>query len=434
MKLDEQTIARVVGCRSDFEIGSFLGDIQVDGLKGLTTLRSDPGDLDAKAKRYELIESVRGGKHIELAVTAVTFRQQKGKQNRRYLRLGGDLSAQVATFAKQPFLLDHNTMEQSSRKGTILTSKLVSETSSRDAFEMTFNAVKPDAVVSVLDGTLDRFSIGWFPLGPVLCTVHGADIRLSDSCSCWPGDVVLVDGKAKIAEYEFTVWSGKELSGVNIPAVQHTNIEGVRAALAAELNISPTRTHNRNKENRMRLHRLAAALGVTALEDTDETSAVLAVEALQRRATTAEAKLATTQTQLSNAEAALGTATAAAKKVQIDTILARDGYGAGKLRHAKDADGQQLASPREARLRRIAAEPNGIEALKLELAEMEAVVPVGQRPQSEAAGSPPKTDHTVLTDEPIASDNPYIANVAQQLGLKPEDMVAFANGHVAGGR
>lgn len=430
---DRDIVLRAIGCCSEFEAGPFLGDILVDGVKGLTSLKTDPADLDSKARRYELIESVRAGKHVELAVTARTFRQSKGKMNRRYLRLEGDLAAQVPTFAKQPFLVDHSTWSQSERKGTILTSKLIEETQTRVAFEMAYLAVKPDAVISTLDGTLDRFSIGWFSLGPVLCTVHECDVRLSGSCDCWPGENVLVDGETKIAEYAYQLWSGKELSGVNIPAVQHTNIEDIQAALTAELNLPPKRTRTKHKENTMAFHRLAAALGLAVLGEGDEDRALAAVEALSRRATEAEQNLASTRTRLSQAEGALQLATSAASKVQIDAAIQRL-YDEGKLRMDRTDPVAPRASAREARLRKIAAGggnlTQGLADLAAEAAEMDVVVPVGQRLQSGAVGEPERRSPYSAD---LTVDNPYIRNVAAQLGLKPEDMVAFDSGHMIGG-
>lgn len=427
-RLDNE-ISRVSGCCSDFEIGDFLGDIQVDGFSGVTTLDAKPSNPDAKAKRRELIESSRGGKHIELAVMATTFRQQKGKANRRYLRLGGDLAAQVGTFAGQPFLVDHNTREQESRKGTIRTATLVQETQSRVAFQMEFLAVKPDAVISILDGTLDRFSIGWFPEtgAAVMCTVHGVDVTKADSCGCWPGDVVMVDGKSHVVEFEFTAWKGKELSGVNIPAVQHTNIQEVRAALAAEIQIYAIDQRPVNKENKMKFTRLAAILGLAALTDTDEDSAMAAVTSLQRRAETAEGRVATLQTELAQAKEALGAVTATAHEIQVNAMIESLGYQPGKLIRSRDSQdpAKTVASPRETRLRRIAKQ-DGIEALRAELAEMEVAIPIGGPSQASRVRQPAIAP--LLGDRaPLNEENPYLASACNQLGVPLKDAVSLAN-------
>ena len=46
------------------------------------------------------------------------------------------------------------------------------------------------AVEGVLDGTIDRFSIGWHPTARVLCSVHKKALRGKDGCWCWPGQEV----------------------------------------------------------------------------------------------------------------------------------------------------------------------------------------------------------------------------------------------------
>ena len=398
--LPAELFARTIGCRSDFEIGPFLGDIEIHGYAGLTALKAGASDADSKAHRYELISSVRGGKHVELAVSAQTFRQVKGKPNTRYLKLGGDHAELVKTFSNQPFLVDHNTHEQSARKGTILSARVGDGVG--NPFEMAFSVVKPDAVISVLDGTLDRFSIGWFPRGAVLCTAHQVDVRGRDSCGCWPGEVVTVDGKEKIVEYEFSSWAGKELSGVNIPAVQNgTHINDIRAALAAELDITPRR---KRKENPMKWKRLRAALGLTA--DTEE----LSDEQFDERAGAAAEKL------LADRNAAL----AAGKGIQIDVLIAQ-AYKDGKLKAAKDEDGKPIQSKRELRLRKV-GERDGINALKDEIAELERIVPIGDPPVQRATPAPAKTDLGAGSD---SDENPYISVVAQDLGLTAEEVTAY---------
>lgn len=414
MKLDENTIARVVGCSSDFEVGS-LGDIIVEGFPGLTQLKAGASDPDSRARRGELIEAVRGGKHVELAVTAQTFRQRSGKKNRRYLRLGDVTSSRVGTFKGQPFLVDHNTSEQSARKGTLFSSKLVEEGASQ-VFEMGFHAVKPDAVVSILDGTLDRFSIGWFSLGAVMCTLHGVDVRSSDGCGCWPGESVSVDGKAQIVEYEFSDWEGKELSGVNIPAVKQTSIDDVRAALAAELHL-PTRIKEKNK---MALIRLAALMGLSSLTDGDEDRAIAYMEAQQRQRVAAEQARDVAQAALVANSQALELATAAGAKVRVDALI-EGAYRDGKLRYGRDEDGLAAPSKREDRLRRI-AKADGVDALRAEIGEMEVVVPVGQRLATDTVRENRGDD---VGGEPALTISPELDEVIRQLGLKDEEVLEF---------
>lgn len=423
---------------SDLVIDGFTGKIEIDGHRGLTeldasVLKAGSPDADAKAHRFELISVVKAGKHVELAVTAQTFAQTK-KPNRRYLRLGDDnLSARAPSWKGQPYLTDHNTWSMSASKGTILSSKAV-EIDGGMAFEQKLHAVKSDAVIGILDGTFNKFSIGWWPDGPILCSVHGCDVMKADGCNCWPGDkVTMSDGRERVVEFVFTNFKGKETSSVVIPAVQDTHVGDVRAALAAELNIPRTRHVNRNKETAMLFHRLAVALGLTALsESSDEDRAIAAVSALQARANTAEAQLGSANVRLTQAEAAVKTLTAAQIGVQVDAILQQDGFAAGRLRRQRDPDGKLTAGPIEKWLRELGIGA-GLEVMKAQLTQMPIIVPVGER-QAERAKDPARTvlgetDQDVLTEE-----NPYLRNAAELTGQKVGDLVAFANAHVQGGR
>lgn len=420
---------RILACRGDEELLvdrtphglSFLSDLEIFTPAGVKApareLRAGGGE-DANAHRLELIQSVRSGTHLELVVKrAKTYQQKKGMPNRRHLRFAADQLAAIApTFAKQPFLVDHNTYEQDKRKGTILTAEAELSDRGMSAFYMGFSVVKPEAVISVLDGTIDRFSIGWFATGPVLCSVHRTDVRGMSRCNCWPGDVVEVDGKAQIVEYEYQTAEGKELSAVNVPAVKGTQIEEYRAALAAELHIPTTRPKERTT---MAFPRLAAVLGLTALAEADEDRAVTIAEGMRQRALAAEQERDAARTELGQAKTALAVSTAAGAKVRVDAAIG-GAYRDGKLKWARDDAGKATPSARELRLRKI-AERDGLDALTAELAEMDVIVPVGQRLSVDAAVEPDRTLHAV---DPAA--NPYLASVAEQLGLKVEDMQKFA--------
>lgn len=413
---DRFDFKRPVGCRSAEELGEF-GDILVAGGGSITELKGTEAPADAKAHRRELITSVRGGQHLDLTVRARTFRQKKGQPNRRHLRFSADaLAAMAPTFVGTPFLVDHNTYEQSARKGTILASELATDSRGVSALEMTFSVVKPDAVISILDGTLDQFSIGWFPTGPVICSVHRTDVRSSKSCSCWPGDLVEVDGKAQIVEYEFQSAEGKELSGVNVPAVKGTRIDDIRAALTAELSL-PLRI----KERVMAFPRLAAVLGLTALTETaDEDRAVTIAEGWRQGRLAAEQERDAARLEATNLKVANAAITASANKARIDTLLA-GAYAAGKLKWGRDEAGKAIPSAREARLRTIATR-DGADALAAEIAELEVVVPVGERQLSAAITEPERTETGVLS----AEDNPYLAVAARELGIPIEQLKANA--------
>lgn len=420
--------------RSDFEIGTIL-DVQVDNFPGVTSLPGaafslDSADMDSKKARAQMIEAVRAGKHLALAVTATTWRQRPAP-NRRGLRLAIDkLADRASSWKGKPFLVDHNTYKvMESSKGTILSSKLIEESPKVHSFEQTLEVVKPDAVIGVLDRTLSSFSISWFGLGPVMCTVHGVDVLSPDSCGCWPLETVMVDGKPQIVQYEFTDYGGKETSGVVVGAVHDTSVEEVRAALSAELHLHPTRPRPPKESKKMAAFtRLATALKLTALSESDEDAAVTAVTALQTRAVSAEAELG-----LQRAEVTRLTSenTRLAKEVEVAGAAALDGliegaYKSGKLAHGKDAEGKNTPDPNEELLRDL-GRLKGRPALAAHIEKMRAVVPVGIPPVSTTTTEPPKaTLAAVPTDQ-------QIRDAATQLGVSENEMRARYNLPAIGG-
>lgn len=406
-------------CWSDFEIASLLGQIEIDGYKGISSIDAgalalDAKNPDAKAHVAELITAVRGGKHMELAVTALTFRQRKAP-NRRYLRLAADkLADRAPTWKGQPFLVDHNTSKMDASKGMILSSKLVEESKNVAAFEQVLRVVKPEAVIGFLDGTYRKFSIGWFALGPVICSAHGTDVLAADSCYCTPGDTVMIDGKPEIVQYEFTDYEGKEVSAVVVPAVRDTGVEDIRAALAAELHL-PQR--NRPKERPMAFPRLQAALGLTALAEPDDERAAAAVAALQQRAATAELDAGTQRAEVTRltAELKVQTELAARAASEAISVLIAEAYKAGKLVHGKDAEGKPTPDALEALLRGF-GQTSGREALAAKLAAMHVIIPLGKRPL-EGTQEPERKLAAVPTDAQLAA-------TAAEMGVPINDLRA----------
>lgn len=381
----ERSDRRIIACRSDSDLAE-IGAITILGGKFAGELRASVVGSDAD-KRGALIAAVRAGtEHTELLVGATTFRQKDGVSNRRNVRFANDaLEATAASFVGMPVLLDHDTRSQSSRIGTIVESSMSTHGGTGWAsFNQQLKIVKPEAVISVLDGTIDRFSIGWLPTGPVLCSVHGVDVRGSDSCYCWPGDTLTIDGKLRTVEYVFSSAEGIEVSAVNVPAVKGTKVEDIRTALAFELDFAPRHP----QPARMLFTRLAALLGIASLSAApDEDRAIAAVEDLRRGKLAAEQERDTAragkveaEAKLALAEKAAETARLAAEETQVQALI--DGaYRDGKLgysRNAEDPD-KALPSPREDRLRRIGREKDGLAALRAELAEMPEVIPVGKR-------------------------------------------------------
>lgn len=436
---------------SDIEV---LGVLSAGNRPATSELKA--ADPDADSYRLDLLRQLATGVRMELLIKrALVYKQStyRGKmKNRNSLRFSGKpeaLAALAPTWKNQPFLVDHNDRQQSARKGTILASEL-GEYKGSPAFYQQINVVKQDAVQSVLDGTLDRFSIGWFPGGAVMCTAHDVDIRSKNGCYCWPGDTVDVNGELREVEFEYHDAEGKETSGVNIPAVKSTKIEDYRAALCAELQLTrritvpvPT-TLDIPKENPMKFARLAAALALAAFDDTSEDAALAAVNGLRQRAATAEQERDIARAELATARAALAAATAgvaAAAATRLDAVLA-DAIRVGKFPVVRDAAGNPTPSAMERYFRTLGAQPGGLAQVEAQLAELPSLVPVAPAigaPVSTTVAAPPATvlgagaqnlPAGTATLEQIQAVDPVLAGemgkIASQLGLKVEDMVKFA--------
>lgn len=189
----------------------------------------------SKNDRVELINRSRAGEFVELEMVATVFVQRE-TPNYNFLRFkAGDLPSFAKSYTGSPFLADHATSEQNRRGGTIITSKLIHGDAEK-LFEQRLHLVKPWAVESALDGTLDRFSIGWYRGGTSECSICEATWL---ACSHWPGE--LDEKTGKICELVQINPRGKETSYVNGPAVLGTSptsisqLEALDPQLAADI-------------------------------------------------------------------------------------------------------------------------------------------------------------------------------------------------------
>jgi hypothetical protein len=445
---DRERLARALACVSDGFVTSLadFGQIEVIGRSSIAGKLDAGGGKIAVEQRAEIIKAVNAKEHVQLLVSARTFRQKLGAPNTRYLRHREDhLPSLASSYKGMPFLLDYRSWDQEARMGTIVESDLHDHGGTGwKSFDQRLHVVKPNAVISVLDGTIDRFSIGWHRNGgDVLCTLHGTSIFGRAACACWPGDKLAAgDGKEHTVEWEFQSARGTETSAVNSPAVVvGTGIKEVRAALCEELGLTDRDFRPDNKETQMDFTRLAALLGLTTLSsDVDVERACSAIENIKRERLASEQELATTKTKLADTtkengelKTKLATANDSVLKIGVDAVL-ETAYREGKLRHGRDDDGKPTASGKEARLRRIASE-DGIEALRAELAEMDVVVPVGQRVLTEKTPEPKRSRSTreatpAERHEPELAlgegNNDVLDEVALQLGLE-KDMPRFSN-------
>lgn len=340
---------------------------------GVIELRSG-GQKIAADDRKALLERVRAGEHVELEFDARTFIQRE-TPNRNFVRFKASILKKLArSFAGVPFLRDHDKRSLEARGGTITASELVQDTDG-DAFHMTIRAVKPWAVEGLLDGTIDRFSIGAVPTGDVVCSVHKTPIF--SKCYCWPGDKVKLEGDSEVVvEFIITAAEGVETSAVNVPAVVGTGIKGVRAALealaASAGGIVPPAPPT---EATMNWKRLLALLGLSETASEDAACAALEVKLAELK----------TAREASSGFAALQAELGVLRASQVDHHIERL-YAEGKLPIRRDDKGERIAGELETKLRNLATVV-GMTAM-LEVANaLPVVAPIGPRAVETALGA-----------------------------------------------
>lgn len=168
------------------------------------------------AERRDMLKAVRAGDLIELDIQAVVFRAVYPNAN--FMRFyDQDLPVLASTFPNQPFLANHDTYSIARRLGTIKESRLQG-----DEILQTIGITTQTGLEAYLQGTIDRFSIGWF-YQKVNCSICGTDWF---ACNHWPGQSYEVghDKKPTLCELYFTNPTGKETSAVNVPAVRGTHV------------------------------------------------------------------------------------------------------------------------------------------------------------------------------------------------------------------
>ena len=174
-------------------------------------LHSRDGDRAlAEIGRAAAVDAIEGGLVERLSFDAVVFRAVYPNLN--YLRFfDEELPGFASSFVGAPFLTDHRTSRVDARVGTVLASGM----SGLDLVQ-TLEVTTREGMRAVVEGVLDRFSIGWHYEG-VQCGVCGGDWY---SCEHWPGR----EYEGVVCEIYFLNPVGKEVSAVNVPAVQGTAI------------------------------------------------------------------------------------------------------------------------------------------------------------------------------------------------------------------
>lgn len=345
------------------------------------TARAKEGDDGAhRAELAELLKRSRSGEHIELMLDCVPFLQHPEQPNRNFLRFRpGGLRALGKSGVSSVFLRDHRQRDLDARGGTVITSRMDRDSDGIYRLHQSIRLHEPWAVQKALTGSIDRFSIGWHPTGPVICSLCRTPVL--DECWHWPGDVVEGKGKNQRVTIEWIFHAAEliETSAVCVPAVLGTTVDDLRAVLATCH--KPARTTPPGRKEPMSYNRVKALLGLAA--DADEDAVAAAIEAAQASAENAQAALV--------AERAAHEALKASLAQQTEDAFIQSGVECGKLRPG---------SKFEAALRKLhAIDP---EAAREQLDAAPVITPVGALRQSDKP-PPPEDGPGELTHQQLAN-------------------------------
>jgi hypothetical protein len=278
-----------------------------------------------RAERLELLGRLRAGEHIELQAEILGFIQRE-TPNRNYVRFKpGILPSFSTSFRGVPFLRDHASRDYLARGGKVVSTTFQHREDGSKAIAFKLHLVKAWAVEGFLDGTIDRFSIGWARTGPVVCSLDDKPLWGPGCCMHWPGDVV--DGK--VCEVLYTGAEGTESSAVNGPAVVGTGIESVRG-LKAEFDgtaVLNAILGTQAQEPIMDLTKILAALNLPADATPEQIAAAIAERDSKLAAAASDAELARAQlgeakTKLAEIETRATTAEGLSKQQKIDGAIA----------------------------------------------------------------------------------------------------------------
>jgi phage head maturation protease len=381
------------------------GDLEVATLQV-----HDPrgGGVLSADERQALLGRVRAGEPMSLQFTARTF-VQRATPNRNYLRIAPkSLTALNRSFNGVPFLRDHDQHSIGSRGGTVMSSAL-ERTDDGAAFVQLISLSKPWAVEGVLDGTIDRFSVGFHPTGPVFCSVHLRPVFTE--CSCAPGQHVSKDSDERV-EFILSAADGVEVSAVNVPAVLGTGVEDIRAALAAFTWLAPERKPMSKLTTRLQL-----ADGATE----DDMVAVCDRWALERAADQERIRLL----EARNAEFEIEQARTQALALDADIEQL---YQTGRLPMTRDASGKRIPHAALETPIREMARTLGYAAFKAYVERMPASFgpgPMQSTPAAAAATNGPSARPIDQAAQRLNLDPTLMRETLEQMGLTDETVAKF---------
>ena len=170
----------------------------------------------AATRRGELLRRAAEGALPELEFEAIVFR---AGPNRNHLRIpDGEMPGFAASFVGVPFLRDHAVESVDARAGIVVSSVLDGR-----AIRQTIRLTTQRDIRAFLEGQMDRFSVSWY-YDEVCCSVCGKEWG---TCSHRPGRRYGEGGhgaRRRRCELLFTGVVGKEVSAVNAPAVEGTEV------------------------------------------------------------------------------------------------------------------------------------------------------------------------------------------------------------------
>lgn len=246
----------------------FFLDGGIDG-PVFTVLRADTSRTEERTiNREKLLEEHRATPLRKLSFKARVF--LSGKNKNHVILNEEELPDFAKSFEGMPFLRDHAS-EFGARAGTILKSELQPR-GDKQAIVQELEAVKGWAIESFLDGTLDRFSIGW-DAEQYICTACKKDFM---DCGHMPWDLGRTDKESgEVVEVLMKGLTGAEVSAVTHPAVSGTGIEALCALKEKQFAAPISGVVNTRGEEQMK-ERLYALLSLPA--NTEEADALTALE------------------------------------------------------------------------------------------------------------------------------------------------------------
>jgi hypothetical protein len=165
--------------------------------------------------RVDVLSKIESGELEYIDFRANVF--TNGMNRNPYRFREEDLAAFAMSFEGQPFLRDHDTEEIESRDGMVLSSAY-----DGTAFVQDIRLSTRRGMLDYIEGRIDRFSIGWF-YDDCICSICQSSF-FSSACSHWPGMKYQTLAGEVACELIFVNPVGKEVSAVNVPAVEGTGI------------------------------------------------------------------------------------------------------------------------------------------------------------------------------------------------------------------